>query len=112
MPDLPGLQGNLPFRGLPPLYSLKSNRFLGQHIQLLLPFLLTGSKKGQPCCTVQFLQETDHDWAYWSIDGYKYPGMYGIVSTHICYHVHLDRHKYSCRTVPVESKEKLVLWRA
>jgi hypothetical protein len=23
---------------------------------------------------VRFLQETDHDWAYWSIDGYKYPG--------------------------------------
>ena len=23
---------------------------------------------------VQFLRETDHDWAYWSIDGYKYPG--------------------------------------
>ena len=21
----------------------------------------------------QFLKETDHDWAYWSIDGYKYP---------------------------------------
>jgi hypothetical protein len=24
--------------------------------------------------SVRFLQETDHDWAYWSIDGYKYPG--------------------------------------
>ena len=22
---------------------------------------------------VRFLNETDHDWAYWSIDGYKYP---------------------------------------
>ena len=22
---------------------------------------------------VKFLYETDHDWAYWSIDGYKYP---------------------------------------
>jgi hypothetical protein len=24
--------------------------------------------------SVRFLKETDHDWAYWSIDGYKYPG--------------------------------------
>eukprot|EP00088_Acartia_fossae_P046304 TRINITY_DN4998_c0_g1_i2.p1 TRINITY_DN4998_c0_g1~~TRINITY_DN4998_c0_g1_i2.p1 ORF type:complete len:374 (-),score=39.35 TRINITY_DN4998_c0_g1_i2:51-1172(-) len=23
---------------------------------------------------VQFLRETDHDWSYWSIDGYRYPG--------------------------------------
>jgi len=23
---------------------------------------------------VRFLNETDHDWGYWSIDGYKYPG--------------------------------------
>jgi len=31
---------------------------------------------------VQFLQETDHDWAYWSIDGYKYPDQgegYGLL---------------------------------
>jgi len=29
-------------------------------------------------------QETDHDWAYWSIDGYKYPGeeeSYGILES-------------------------------
>jgi hypothetical protein len=24
--------------------------------------------------SVRFLKETDHDWAYWSMDGYKYPG--------------------------------------
>jgi len=32
---------------------------------------------------VRFLNETDHDWAYWSIDGYKYPDQsegYGLLN--------------------------------
>ncbi len=33
------------------------------------------------CHAVQFLQETDKDWAYWSIDGYKYPGTVVLTDT-------------------------------
>ncbi|XP_023338666.1 uncharacterized protein LOC111709274 [Eurytemora carolleeae] len=44
----------------------------------------TGSNSEKWQHIVQFLQETDHDWAYWSIDGYKYPGeeeSYGILES-------------------------------
>ena len=33
----------------------------------------TGSDSENWGKIVRFLNETDHDWAYWSIDGYKYP---------------------------------------
>ena len=31
---------------------------------------------------LRFLTESDHDWAYWSIDGYKYPDQGETIHQH------------------------------
>ena len=41
----------------------------------------TGSDSENWQKIVRFLNETDHDWAYWSIDGYKYPDQGEFISS-------------------------------
>ena len=41
---------------------------------------------------VRFLNETDHDWAYWSIDGYKYPDQGKLEHQQT-----VDHHLITCR---------------